>query len=121
MTDDGALFGVSELHVDVGRVGRAEAGLARALEAAREAGTIVAEDAGLIGGALIAARALDKAERMDKPAYAVAALLTPYREALHALRLPAAIAPAPVRAPEPGNSQDGPPEWFRDAFGTPTA
>lgn len=119
MTEPGdALFDVPELAIDVGRVGRVEAGLARALAAASNAGTIMAEDAGLIGAALVAARALDVAERSAKPAYAVAALLAPYRECLHALRLPAAIAPAPPAPAGPKSSGEAP-EWFHDAFGTP--
>jgi hypothetical protein len=93
--DGGALFELPELAVDA-RAGRCEAALHRALAAGIEDGTVVDVDAGLAAAALVAARALDRADRMDKPAYAVAALLTPYREALHALRLPAAIAAAPA-------------------------
>jgi hypothetical protein len=116
--DQGALFGVPELVVDVGKVGRVEAGLSRAIAAAEADGRLVAEDAGLIGAALVAARALDVAERSAKPAYAVAALLAPYRDCLHALRLPAAIAPAPPAPAGPKSSGEAP-EWLRDAFGTP--
>jgi hypothetical protein len=118
---DGALFDVPELAVNPAAVGRVEAGLAAALRAAESAGTIVAEDAGLIGAALVAARALDTAERSAKPAYAVAALLTPYRECLHALRLPAQVAPAgAARPPAAAEGQGDEPQWFRDAFGTPS-
>jgi hypothetical protein len=98
--DQDALFDVPELaEPEPAAMGRTEAGLYRSVQAGREAGTLVAEDAGLIGAALVAARGLDAAERggRGKPGpqpYAIAALLTPYREALHALRLPAAIEPA---------------------------
>lgn len=115
--EDGALFGVPELEVDTAKVGRVEAGLARSIDAGEKAGTLVPEDAGLIGAALVAARALDVAERSSKPAYAVAALLTPYRECLAALRLPAAIAPAAPRPPA-GGAPDTP-DSLRDLFGTP--
>ena len=117
MSDDGgALFELPELVLDERKAGRCEVALHRALSAGIDAGTVVDIDAGLAAAALVAARALDRAERMDKPAYAVAALLTPYREALHALRLPAAITPggAPLPATD---GQPGVPDWLRDAFG----
>lgn len=114
--DGGALFDLPELTVDR-RAGRCEVSLHHALAAGIADGTVVGVDAGLAAAALVAARALDRADRMDKAAYAVAALLTPYREALHALRLPAAIGPAPAALPTP-EGQSGAPDWLRDAFGS---
>jgi hypothetical protein len=114
--EDGALFGLPELVVDERKAGRCEVALHLALTAGARDGTVVEVDAGLAAAALVAARALDRAERMDKPAYAVAALLTPYREALHALRLPAAIGPAPAALPA-AEGPTGTPDWLRDAFG----
>jgi hypothetical protein len=97
----------------------------RALAAGEEDGTLIAADAGLIGAALIAARALDRADKPlgagnVKDGYLVAQLLTPYRETLNALRLPVALTPAtpPAPAPDAGNGQTGTPDWLRDAFGT---
>jgi hypothetical protein len=115
--EDGALFELPELVVDERKAGRCEVALHRALQAGIGDGTVVAIDAGLAAAALVAARALDRAERMDKPAYAVAALLTPYREALHALRLPAPFTPGPAALPS-ADSPTGVPEWLRDAFGS---
>lgn len=101
--DQGQLFDVPELSAPPPeRMGRAEAALYRSVQAGRDAGTLVGEDAALIGASLVAARGLDAAERggvskagtrTGPQPYAIAALLTPYREALHALRLPAAIEP----------------------------
>ena len=121
-TDEGALFGVDELHVDKRRAGRAEAGLMHALERAVEDGIVTDLDAGAVGAALIAARALDRAEGLpDKTAvYAIAQSLTPYREMLHALRLPTAIAPGGVPLPTTTDSQTGVPSWLSDEFGTPS-
>jgi len=100
--------------------GQAEEGLRRAIAAGWAAGTLVDEDAGLIGSALVGARALDAADRTPnaKTGYLVAALLTPYRETLAALRLPAAVTPSDPRAP--AASQTDTPDWLRDAFGTPS-
>lgn len=101
---------------------RAEAGLLAALRAAADQGVILDLDAGLVGAALIAARALDRAEAMpDKSAvYALAQLLPPYQKALHGLRLPAEVVPAGTpRTPEPAGSGDGVPSWMSD-LGTPS-
>jgi hypothetical protein len=119
MTDDGALFGAEEVAALPHRAGAVEAGLAAAAEAAWAAGTLVAEDRGMLGAAMVAARKLDAADRMADKAggYLVAQLLTPYRETLQALRLPAALSP--VTAPPPAGSQTDTPDWFSDAFGTP--
>lgn len=117
-TDEGALFEVPELVLDERRAGRCEAALHRSLTVAAGDGTVVDVDAGLAAAALVAARALDRAERMDKPAYAVAALLTPYREALHALRLPAAIAPSTAALPSTAAPVDLS-QLLGDAFGNP--
>lgn len=115
----GGLFEVRELK-PLPNARRAEAGLMAALEAAAADGVAVQLDAGLIGAALIAARALDRAEALpDKTAvYAVAQLLPPYQRALHGLRLPAEVAPVGTpRLPEPAGEDSGPPSWLRDSFG----
>jgi len=121
-TDDGVLFGVAELSTDTARMGRAEAGLVRALEQAEREGIITGLDGGGVGAALIAARKLDRADvsTASNAGYLVAQLMTPYREMLHALRLPAAIAPGGVPLPKPAESGDGRPSWLRDEFGKPT-
>lgn len=116
--DDGALFATDDLAALRRPVGEVEAGLRAAVTAGWEAGTLVEEDRGLIGAALVAARKLDAADRMHDKAggYLVAQLLTPYRESLAALRLPAALTPVPP--PPPAESQTGTPDWFREHFGT---
>lgn len=121
MTDAQAgLFDVPEL-APLPNAQRAEAGLHRALLAAAEAGVVIDLDAGLAGGALIAARALDLAETIRDPkdrAYAVTALLPPFQKALHGLRLPGEVAPAGTpRAPEPAPSGGDRPSWLGDEFG----
>lgn len=118
MSDEDALFAaedVAALHRPVGEV---EVGLRSAVAAAWAAGTLVDEDRGLVGAAMVAARKLDAADRMSDKAggYLVAQLLTPYRETLQALRLPTALAPA--SAPPPPDSHTGTPDWLRDAFGS---
>lgn len=123
MTADDALFDVPELAADITKLGRAEAGLIRAVRAGEVSGTLIAVDAAAVGAALIAARALDRADKPlglgnVKDGYLVAQLLTPYREMLHSLRLPAALTPAAPPPPDPGNGQDQTPDWLRDAFGT---
>ncbi len=117
--DDGALFGREE--VPVGGVGPAEAALNVAVAAGEKAGTLVAEDAALVAAARHAARAMDWAMRSPSPKaiYSIAQSLTAYRETLHALRLPAAIAPAPVKPPAAPAQPEGDP--LRDLFGTPGA
>jgi hypothetical protein len=119
---DGALFDVDELHVDVTKAGQAEAGLAHALKHAADEGIVTDLDAGAVGAALVAARALDRADRLpDKSAvYAIAQSLTPYRELLHALRLPTAIAPGGVPLPTAAEGSPTVPTWLSDQFGTPT-
>lgn len=122
--ESGALFDVPELAADPARLGRVEAAVYAALRAGADAGTVLPEDAGLAAGALVAARALDVADRMmsnptqaKAAGYLVAQLLTPYREALHALRLPAELTPASPPAPNAGNGQDELASWLGDAFG----
>jgi hypothetical protein len=130
--DDGALFGVPELHVDVDddKTGRAEAALYRSLQAGAADGTLHEVDAALAAAALVAARGLDAAERGSQTVtkagqvrntgpqpYAIAALLTPYRDALHALRLPTAIVPADS-VPLPGNGQTDLSQLLGEHFGT---
>src|SRR5205085_2749628 len=104
------LFDVPELKA-LPNARRAEAGLMKALQAAAADGSILELDAGLVSAALVAARALDRAEALaDKSAvYAVAQLLPPYQKALHGLRLPAEVAPVGApRLPEPAAADAGP-------------
>lgn len=100
--------------------GRVETGTRTAVAAGRDAGTLVAEDNGMIEAALLAARALDRAETLpDKSAvYAIAQLLRPYQDAMHSLRLPTALTPATPPTPEPTNGRTGLEELLRDSFGT---
>jgi hypothetical protein len=100
--------------------GRVERGTRTAVDAGVAAGTLLPEDSGMIEAALLAARALDRAETLpDKSAvYAVAQLLRPYQDAMHSLRLPTALTPATPPAPEPSNSRSGLEELLRDSFGT---
>lgn len=102
-----------------GGVGPAEAALIVAAKAGHAAGTLLEEDEALLAAARHAARAMDWTMRSPSPKaiYAVAQSLTAYRECLHALRLPAAIAPAPPKPPAaaPTKAED----WLSDHFGTP--
>jgi hypothetical protein len=114
------LFDVPELlEAKPEQMGQAEAGLWRAIREAEKNGTILPEDAGMIGAAFVSARALDHADRHpnSKTGYLIAALTSPHREVLQALRLPAAVTPSDPRAPQA--SQTDTPDWLRDAFGTP--
>jgi hypothetical protein len=115
-----SLFPELEAALPPGRPGRVEALLLRSIEAAQKASTLVVEDWGLVGGCLAAARALDTAERGGRGGgpYAVAALLSPYREALQALRLPAVLAPAEAPRPPAGTPVDAS-SLLGDIFGTP--
>lgn len=120
MTGD-ALFDVDELAPDPARMGRVEAALHRSLAAAEASGKLLPEDAGLAAAALVAARALDQVEANangSKTAYAVQAVLSPYRECLHALRLPTAFAPASA-APVATGPSSGTPNWLHDLAGAP--
>jgi hypothetical protein len=122
MTDDdgGALFPVEA--VPRGGPGPAEAALRVAVTAATEAGRLDPEvDGPLAAAALVAARALDNADRVGglKGGYLVAQSLTGYRECLHALRLPTAIAPGGVPLPKPQNGHTDLSELLGDSFGTP--
>lgn len=110
------LFDVDELAASP-RAGRTEAGLHKALEAAARDGVVVDLDGGLVAAALVAARALDRAEALpDKSAvYAVAQLLPPFQKALHGLRLPQELAPGMAgRLPDPTPAGDGAPSWLGD-------
>jgi len=116
-----ALFDVAPSPAAPTGPGRVELELDKALKAAWERQTLIDEDRGLIGGALAAARAIDNAERIGglKGGYLIAQALTPYREALHALRLPAAVNPAE----QPRGAAAAPsavPDWLGDQFGTPS-
>lgn len=119
-----ALFDPAEIleRSRTGQPGTAERGLMAAVAAAARAGRLGEEDQGLIGSALVGARALDDADRFAGTKgggpYAVAALLTPYRETLQALRLPAAVLPDET-PPPPGESQSSTPGWLSEHFGTP--
>lgn len=110
------LFDVPEL-VPLAGARRCEAGLYAAVAAGETDKTLDARDGALVGAALVAARALDAADTAGGPksAYAVAALLTAYRETLHALRLPAALSPSDVPGPTGAGST---PQWARDLLGT---
>jgi single-stranded DNA-specific DHH superfamily exonuclease len=116
--EDGALFSEDDLPH---RMGRVEAGTQRAIEAGYEQAIIGDTDAGMAAAALLAARTLDRCETLpDKTAvYAIAQNMRPYQDAMHALRLPAALSPATVPSQPAENSQDSAPDWLRDAFGTP--
>lgn len=119
MSDDGALFAREE--VPVGGAGPAELALNRAVAAGESAGTLVAEDAALVAAARHAARAMDWAMRTPSPKaiYSIAQSLTAYRETLHALRLPAAVAPAATpRAPAAADPAAGTVS-LDDLFGRP--
>lgn len=118
--DQPGLFDVPELTA-LPNAGRAEAGLVRALREAADAAIIGPADAALAAGALVMARALDRAEAMpDKSAvYALAQAFPPYQKALHGLRLPAELAPAavPPTGPDPTPSGLGVPDWLSDELG----
>lgn len=122
--DAGALFDVDDLVADEptrAKLGRVERALMLSIAAGSKAGTVVDEDAGLAAAALAAARSIDAAELLGwrggtKAGYLIAQLLTPYREALQALRLPAEVVPTGPPAPAPAG--DGAPSWLHDGFGT---
>jgi hypothetical protein len=115
--NQGGLFDVPELAA-LPNARRVEAGLMLAL---RNAPHVLEADGGLVGGALVAARALDEAETIVNPkdrAYAVTALLPPYQKALHGLGLP--LERSPVGAPPvpvPTSEGSAAPSWLRDEFG----
>jgi len=111
----------SEEEIPAGGVGPAEAALIVAAKAGHAAGTLVEEDEALLAAARHAARAMDWTMRSPSPKaiYAVAQSLTAYRECLHALRLPAAIAPAPAKLPEAKPATKDAGDWLSDHFGTP--
>lgn len=120
--DQAGLFGADELEAlatSPGAVGRVERLLRVALRAAAAAGVLIKEDLGLVGSALAGARALDAAERGGAKGgpYAVAALLTPYRETLQALRLPMALSPADSPAGLGTNSHTDVIDALSDEFG----
>lgn len=120
-TPEAGLFDVVELR-EQQKAGRAEAALHRALAAAAEDGRLQPVDAALAAAALVAARALDNADRVGglKGGYLVAQSLTGYRETLHALRLPAATLAVPVPLPAEGHTDlSGLLGDLGNAFGTP--
>ena len=112
------LFDVTELK-PMPNARRAEAGLMFALEEAAAGNRLDKTTAGLVGGALIAARALDRAEALpDKTAvYAVAQLLPPFQRALEGLGLTVDQSAPAGDAPPPAV---GAPSWVSDEFGTPS-
>jgi hypothetical protein len=119
-TDQAGLFDVPEL-APLPNARRCEAGLHAALQQATKDGVVLQLDGGLVAAALVAARALDRAEALpDKTAvYAVAQLLPPFQRALHGLRLPAEVGPvSEPPLPAPTGGADGVPSWLGDAFGT---
>jgi len=109
------LFEVPELAAGAEHAGPVEAGLRAALAAATAPdrdGQLGPLEAGLVAAALTGARALDRADRLgarDAKAggYLVVGLLTPYRETLAALGLPAPVEPV---ASGPG-AVPGAPDW----------
>lgn len=114
------LWGVEELAAPLPNARRAEAGLHAALVKAQEDGVVVQLDAGMVAGALVCARALDRAEALpDKTAvYAVAQVFPQFQRALHALRLPAEYAPGgEPRLPDPAPDAGSAPSWLGDALG----
>lgn len=116
-----------EAAVPSGGVGRAELGLEAAITAASHLG---ARDSALVGGARVAARALDNAERIGglKGGYLVAQLLRPYQDALEALALVDLVTGKGLAARD-GEDQgddgagspvpDAVPAWWGQEFGTP--
>jgi len=114
------LWGVDELAAPLPNARRAEAGLHAALVKAADDGVLLELDAGLVAGALIAARALDRAEALpDKTAvYAIAQLLPPFQKALHGLGLPVERSPAGEgRLPDPAATGGSAPDWLSDGLG----
>jgi hypothetical protein len=114
------LWGVPELAAPLPNARRTEAGLHAALRAAQEGGQLLEIDAGLVGGALVAARAMDRAEALpDKTAvYAIAQLLPAYQKALHGLGLPVERAPAGEgRLPDPTPAGPSQQDWLSDGLG----
>lgn len=117
------LFGLEQLNLGPHTIGRAEAALHHAIAAGTKDGTLTDTDAALAAAALVQARALDLGDRMvtrgDKGGgYLIAQSAPGYLEALHALRLPTAIAPGPV--PLPAGAAGDRPQWLDelgDAFG----
>jgi hypothetical protein len=118
-TDEGALFGEEE--VTGAPMGAVEAGVRRALAAGLEAMIVGPTDAALAEAAVVAGRALDRANRLpDKSAvYAVAQLMRPFQDALHALRLPAEVTPAAVPSAPAENSPSSLGDLLGDALGRP--
>lgn len=116
--DQAGLFDVDEL-VALPNAGRTEAGLVAALRAAVDAHIVGPSDAALAAAALVAARALDRAEALpDKTAvYAVAQLLPPLQRALHGLRLPAEVVPVVEPPADPAVGSGANPASWADAFG----
>lgn len=119
-TDHDGLFPAAGLYTP----GRVELALQRSLEAAKAGGALIDTDEGLAAGALVAARALDRAEALpDKSSvYAIAQLMRPYQDALHALGLPVERAPVPAPAAVAERAGHTPgADLLRDLFGTPAA
>jgi hypothetical protein len=115
-----ALFDLEPAQAGPRQPGRAEASLRRALRAGVTDGTLRDVDEALGEAALIAARALDTADRIGglKGGYLAAQSLPGYQKVLHALRLPAELAPV---GPPPPAAGDGTASWLddlRDSFGT---
>lgn len=111
------LFDVDE-KAPAGGKGRTEQLLDKAVAWGEVSGPLEQQDAGLVGGARVAARALDAAEGLGGKAsvYAVSALLTPYRELLAALRLPAPVEGMAGKGAAIGAEAQA---WMAENFGTP--
>lgn len=119
MSTEDALF--AEEEVTGAPMGAVEAGVRRALAAGAEAMIVGPTDAALAEAAVVAGRALDRANRLpDKSAvYAVAQLMRPFQDALHALRLPAEVAPAAVPPSSGAERPSSLGDLLGDAFGRP--
>jgi hypothetical protein len=116
--DAGALFDVGAARPS--RPGRVLSEFRRVVAAAREAGTLLAEDDALIAGVEVMAEALDTARAVGglKGGYLAAQAFPPYQRGCHALRLPVELTAATPPVPAPDGHTDTP-SWLRDAFGTP--
>lgn len=113
-----ALFEVGEARPT--RPGEVAAEFGRLVTAARQAGTLVDEDAALIAGVRVLAEALDTAHRVGglKGGYLAAQAFPPYQRGLHALRLPVELTAVAQPGSGPAGAADTA-DSFRDLFGTP--
>jgi hypothetical protein len=119
--EDAALFGVAEVRA-AGGAGPTETALRRQLAEAFDTGRLTpALDGALAESAIILAAAVDTAHVVGglKGGYLAAQAQPAFQKALHALRMPTEVTPAPVAPPVPTEGQTSTPDWVRDAFGRP--